>query len=254
MEGCNSDTDRIQKMNEAEAQRMNESKGNLADFDCPKCKNRGFIAEVRGPYVVTAECDCMVYRRNITRLKNSGLQDVVSRYTFENYKASDPWQKATKEIALRFVENAQGWFYIGGQVGSGKTHICTAITGNLIRQSKDTIYMPWVEVVTKLKSIKTDEEYSNVIERYKTVEVLYIDDFLKTRTGEKPTTADLNISFELLNYRYNNPKLITVISSERQINDVLDFDEATGSRIKERCGDYVVGFDRDINKNYRLRG
>lgn len=253
-EGYSSDRDRIQKMNESEARKMNEMQGGLTGYDCPKCKNRGFTSEVRGMYVVTVECDCMVYRRNITRLKNSGLQDVVNRYTFENYKASEPWQKATKETAFRFAENAKGWFYIGGQIGSGKTHICTAITGSLIRQSKDTMYMPWVEVVTRLKAIKNDEEYSGVIEKYKTVEVLYIDDFLKTRTGDMPTSADLNISFELLNYRYNNPSFITIISSERQINDILNLDEAIGSRIKERCGNCVIGFDEDIDKNYRLRG
>ena len=69
---------------------------------------------------------------------------------------------------------------------------------------------------------------------WKTVEVLYIDDLFKTEQGRNPTTADVNIAFEILNYRYRNPELITIISSERTIQDIVKIDEAVGSRIFEK--------------------
>jgi DNA replication protein DnaC len=91
------------------------------------------------------------------------------------------------------------------------------------------------------------------MQEYKNVKVLYIDDFYKTDSENKPTQADKNIAFELLNFRYNNPDSITIISSELQIRDLLAIDEAVGSRIYERSKDYQINIAPDINKNYRLR-
>lgn len=115
--------------------------------------------------------------------------------------------------------------------------------------------MRWPDDTARLKAVKNnDEEYGPMIDRFKTVDVLYIDDFFKTEKGKRPTTADINIAFELLNYRYNNRNLITIISSEKTIGELLDIDEGTGSRIKQRCADNYSEVKEDINRNYRLRG
>jgi DNA replication protein DnaC len=83
--------------------------------------------------------------------------------------------------------------------------------------------------------------------------VLYIDDFFKTESGKLPTTAEINIAFEILNFRYNNPDLVTIISSEKGMSELLEIDEATGSRIFERSKDYSISIAKDKNKNYRLK-
>ena len=82
--------------------------------------------------------------------------------------------------------------------------------------------------------------------------MLYIDDFFKTERGKSPTSGDINIAFELLNYRYINGQLITIISCERDVDEVMRIDEAVGSRIYERTRGNCVCIDSKPGRNYRL--
>ena len=87
-------------------------------------------------------------------------------------------------------------------------------------------------------------------------QVLYIDDLFKIGKGQdgrkqRPTSADVNLAFEILNYRYNKPTCITIISSELYAEDILDIDEAIGSRIYERAK--IVNISNDRAKNQRIK-
>lgn len=232
----------------------NSVPGNLTGYDCHLCGNRGYIAKIADHYVVQERCTCMAIRENIWRIERSGLADVINDYTFEKYLAVEPWQDKIKKQAQEFLNEAQGWFFIGGQVGCGKTHICTAIARGLMEQGNQAIYMLWRDEATSLKAIRmNEEEYNKAINRLKAIRVLYIDDFFKTEKGKQPTEADINIAFELLNYRYNKKDSITILSSERSHREILSIDEAIGSRIIERCGKYLITIGEDIKKNYRLK-
>lgn len=137
----------------------------------------------------------------------------------------------------------------------GKTHICTAIAGHYIESGKDCRYMLWRDDAVKLKQLVNDyTEYQNLIEEYKQVDVLYIDDLFKSQKGAEPTRADINIAFELLNNRLMDKSKITVISSEFPIREALQFDEATIGRVYQQAGVYKISIDKDMSKNYRLRG
>jgi DNA replication protein DnaC len=192
-------------------------------------------------------------------LKASGLENVLKDYRFDNYVAKEPWQQGVIDKAKKFVnDEGNHWFFMGGQSGCGKTHLCTAVCREFLLKGKSVQYMLWRDDVTKLKSAVTDsEEYGKLIDRYKNADVLYIDDLFKTGKVDsgfqKPTAADINVAFEILNYRYNNPALITIISSELTEDELLDIDEATGGRIYERAKKaFSIGQDR--KKNYRIKG
>ncbi len=205
--------------------------------------------------MVNVECSCMTTRRNLQRIKNSGLTDTLLRCTFDTYIAKEEWQRYIKKKATEYINSPKEWFFIGGQVGCGKTHICTAITNHFLKNGISSIYVIWREAVTKLKAnIMSAEEYGKLINPLKTIDVLYIDDFFKVEQGTKPTTADINIAFELLNYRYNNSKLLTIISSEKTVGEIIKIDEAVGSRIKEKSKNFAINIGKDISKNYRLKG
>ena len=77
----------------------------------------------------------------------------------------------------------------------------------------------------------------------------YIDDFLRS-PGGMPSSADLGIAYELLNYRYNN-NLITIISSEYTVEKIYEFDSAIAGRITEMCGEYILAVHYDKAKNMR---
>lgn len=240
----------------------NDSDGTLDDgYNCPICKNKGYIAYVKNQggyfYEYQKECTCQTVRREVRRLKFSGLQNPES-YSFDNYQVTDRWQGYVKERAEAYIkESGEAWFFIGGQSGAGKTHICTAISVAFIKERKRRVhYMLWRDEVTKLKSIVMDnpEEYEDSLNKLKTVDVLYIDDLFKTGRGEPPTKADVNLAFEVLNFRYN-AKLPTIISSEYTLNEIIDIDEAIGGRISERTEkNYLLSIGKDRKKNYRLRG
>lgn len=239
---------------------FNDSVGNLNELDgldCKRCKNKGFIARVdENGYEVTNLCRCQRTRETLLRAKRSGLGDILKDMTFDKFVASDDWQIANKAKAQAFCkDDAAGWFYIGGQVGAGKTHLCTAICGHYIKAGKDVQYMLWCEESKRLKALVTENaEYQATIKKYKDADVLYIDDFLKTKKGETPTQADINLAFEIINSRFMRGDLITVISSEKTLSELLYYDEATMSRIYQRTGEYKINIEHDTSRNYRLRG
>lgn len=230
-------------------------------YDCKLCKNKGYtmklITDGRGYNQAAVQCRCMRTRSAINRMNRSGLKDVIRDLTFDKFEAKSEWQKVVKDAAMDYVKNSKGWFYIGGQPGCGKTHLCTAISREFLLSGKDLRYMQWREDVQTLKGLTgTQEQRAELMERLKKAEVLYIDDFFKTGRNQdgseqRPTGADVNVAFELLNYRYNNPKSLTIISSELTAADVLEIDEAVGSRIYEKSKPLQIA--RDQKKNYRIK-
>lgn len=243
---------------------LNNTVGNRNEedgYDCPICKNKGYIVKLvenEGSFSqAVADCKCIPIRNSIMRMKRSGLKDIIKDYTFDKFLDTEPWQKAIKQAAVEYSKNPEGWFFLGGQSGAGKTHLCTAICREFLLGGKRVIYMLWRDEIVKLKAmVNESEEYRDLIDKYKTAEVLYIDDLFKTgkdkdNSVQKPTAADVNVAFEIINYRYNNPSMITIISSECTEDELLDIDEAVGGRIYERSKAFSIGKSRD--RNYRMR-
>lgn len=236
---------------------LNNAEGYLTDYDCPECKNRGYIYYLDdNDMECCRECKCMKVRRIRARAKKSGLGEALKKYTFDKYKREKPWQIDVYDKARDFVKEKTNCFFIGGAVGAGKSHICTAISGCLIKQGYEVQFVVWNDAVTELKQLAYDypDEYNSYLERLKTVDVLYIDDFFKTT----PTTADIDKAFQIINYRYNmmnvgsKKKLITIISSEKNIDDLERIDKAIASRLYEMASEkYVLAIDEGDDRNMR---
>lgn len=78
--------------------------------------------------------------------------------------------------------------------------------------------MSWKEDAAQLKAMLNSDGYKPLCDRYKRAEVLFLDDFLKTRreangTYRLPTDGDMNLAFEIIKHRDEN-NLVTVITSE----------------------------------------
>lgn len=218
-------------------------------FDCPECRNRGYRYDVRNGHLTQYPCDCWKPRRSIRRMKQSGLEGVISRYTFKKYLPDSEWQQQIKTAAQEFARSASPWwFFIGGQSGCGKTHICTAICREML-MTKEVRYMLWEAESKALKSVINDPEYLTKIDQLKNIDVLYIDDFFGRGM---PSEADIRLAREILNHRYVNGKT-TIISSEWHATEINDLDAAIGGRIVEMCGRYCFNVRRDSTKNYRLK-
>lgn len=234
----------------------NEQPGDLKGYDCAICRNKGYAVRVdEKGYRIATPCKCMTIRNNERRIEQSGLSDLLSRYTFEAWQSEEEWQSEVLNGAKRFAANPQGWFSVCGKPGTGKTHICTAICGELMKRGYDVRYMLWRDAATTLKANSLDDAaaYSREIEPLKKVKVLYIDDFLKTGNKQPPTVMDVNLAFEIINARYNTDGLITIISSERTLDDLMRIDEATASRIYERTKQHRNHYNLAGKGNWRMK-
>lgn len=239
---------------------INATEGSLKGWNCTACKNRGYIAVVDddGESFHTRVCrDCSTKRACVLKMEKSGLRNVITNYTFEKFVVSEEWQKKIKDAAEAYA-NAPGgsWFALFGQSGIGKTHLCTAICRKFLLDNHQVVYMPWRSDIEVIKAYENEDRESKLSD-VKNAEVLYIDDFLKTgaaRDGTtRPTGLEVSIAYEIVNHRYIN-RLKTLFSSEFTLAEIANIDEAIGGRIAEMCSGNALSVNRDMKKNYRMRG
>ncbi|MFI3329069.1 MAG: ATP-binding protein [bacterium] len=241
----------------------NEQVGELGYYDCKECLNKGhiFYGELDYRNILQTKiktCKCITTRKIYTTLEKSGIEkSLFEKSTIGNFKATEEWQVMIKESVEKFIggEYEKEWFVISGGSGSGKTHLCTAIFQHLIMQGKDAKYMLWKEEITKLKQMKksshTDNiaKYENELARLTSVEVLYIDDFLKLM-NDYSKNEDLDLAFEILNKRYSK-NLTTIISTEFMKSEIFEFDNAVCGRINEKA--IWQQIKNETNRNYRMK-
>lgn len=241
------------------ADSYNQKDGDLTGLDCPKCRNKGYIAIPRPGDDKPAfqECSCMKARRAIGKMEKSGLKNVIKELTFEKYAVTQPWQAPAKAKAMDYAKAPEGWLLYCGQPGSGKTHLCTAVCRQRLLEGDAVVYMSWREEISQLKALAQDsQERSKRMEDLKNAQILYMDDLFKTgRSADgssNPTVADCNLTFEILNYRYVNQKP-TILSTEKTPEELLTIDEGIGSRILEQAEGHTVHIQHNPRRNYRLR-
>ena len=202
-------------------------------------------------------CECRQIRIAENKLKASGVSEEFRNMRFENfhYESSLETMEAYA-TARRYSKNFQeikksrrNSIMLMGQVGSGKTHLAMAIANMLLDNSIGVIYMPYRSSITNLKQSITDEEnYQREINMYKNAEVLLIDDLFKGRITE----SDINIIYEIIDYRYFK-NLPIIVTTEKDIDELINIDEAIGSRLYEMSKSYIVTM-KGQKLNYRIYG
>jgi DNA replication protein DnaC len=243
--------------NHENLQKLKEREFKQTSYKCSKCCDTGWILipqEDRQPLAVTCEC------RKIEKLKSewkySGINVEQSKYTFSNFEVWNEASRRIKDTAGAYCtdfddirDKRRNSLLVCGQVGSGKSHISIAVALNFLKQNIRVVYMPYRDTITEIKQNMIDQEYyKKAISKYQLCEVLLIDDLFKGKIND----SDINVMFEIINYRYLN-FLPIVVSSEFSIDKLLNFDEGVGSRIYEMAKDYVVEIEQDIRNNYRLK-
>lgn len=240
------------EMAQIKADIYNGTVGSLTGVDCPICRNKGNVMRVlENGSLVSAECECMAQRRSLKAIEKSGLGDLLERYTLDTWQTPKDWQEQMKWAVEQYAEKPEGWFYIAGRPGTGKTHLCTALCALLMQKNMEVRYLVWRDFSVQAKACVTDQEkYAKMLKPYREAQVLYVDDLFKSGRGKNPTEGDINLAFELLNDRYNDHRKVTVISSELPVTQLLEIDEGLGSRIYERTKAHY--YDLTGMENWRL--
>lgn len=207
-------------------------------------------------YTVYKHCRCSEMAKVEKIWRDSGISFNDIDKSFNNFQA---WNKDIlnmKEMALnyymRFEEirgDRSNSIMFCGNSGCGKTHLSLALSNKLLKDKNiAVVYMPYRDIITSLKQNMIDEEYyKKTLGKYQRAEVLMIDDMCKGKVND----TDKNIMFELINYRYLN-HLPMIISTEKMVGGLLEFDEAIGSRLYEMCKGYITEINGTQN-NFRLR-
>lgn len=241
---------------------MNAQPGHLNDtdgYDCKKCLNRGDIwiaTKYMGRWQESVRrCECWKVRASINRMRRSGLEN--SLHKLKDFEVTEDWQKNMLDTATAYInaDHSNGeTLFLGGAVGCGKTFIGSAVCRELLHRGHEVIYMPWVNEAQRLKALSNDETLADEIATYSRAEYLYIDDIFKPLPGQTaPTSADVRLAYDIINYRYIN-KLPMILSCEKYIMELIELDEATISRVYELAKGFIVNVSRAPGRNYRIKG
>lgn len=245
-----------------QAQAGNTPTFSMKPHKCEACADTGWVRFEKDGYTFVRECECVKARAAEALLRKSGLSAVLEQQTFDTFETRYDYQDDIKRTAKRYVSEMfsipkdaprKPWLYIGGNPGCGKTHICTAVCGELLKANIEVVYMQWLDEARRLKAYINEPDFETLVEKYIDCAVLYIDDLFKQTFRGSPilTDADVKMAFTIFNARYlqNKP---TIISSEWSLESLLDADEGVFSRVYERCKGFTISIPRDVKYNYRL--
>ena len=215
-----------------------------ARIPCDKCHGKGYYYIPDTDWWKRVECGCMKARRALRYVEGLGLLKDVQRCNFDTYVPYDEPTTKMKEAAQNFRE---GWLYLGGQSGSGKTHLAYSIFGKMVKKQKAPQWMQWIQESQELKMMIGEDEdgYNKEVSRLMNAEILFIDDFFNI----EPTQADIRLARTIIDNRYSND-LMTIITSELTLAELNDYDDAIAGRIAEKATVFQISGN---NHNYRMR-
>lgn len=168
-------------------------------------------------------------QRKINKLiKDSGIRGRFLNRTFEHFEVNEENRRAY-EAAKRYADNFRGMLpkkgpdgivdppeiecnglFITGSYGTGKTHLVTAISNQLIREGIPVICMTMIDLLARIKQTfdRSDEATeAEIMKIYEEVPLLVIDDI----GSEQPSEWGSTKIFAIINARYEAymPTIVT---------------------------------------------
>lgn len=233
----------------------------LREYKCDKCDGSGWISVPKGDTTVARRCGCLAVKQSVWNIEHSGLADQIDEQTFAAFQTKQQWQEVIKSGAQQYAKSilngGKEWMMICGQVGSGKTHLATAVMGELMLRGKRALYVTWRDVARELKTHQFDEDdFDAAMSRLIKPDILYIDDFFKggkvlADGSIQITDGDKNFAYDIINGRYIRDKA-TIITCEKTCAEIMAIDEAIGSRIYQKTKTFYLEISKDAKKNVRF--
>lgn len=209
--------------------------------------------------------------------EDSVPKTMLERMTFDNFDpngapTANRDEQASLSLALdaakRFAADPEGWLYLHGVVGVGKTHLAVAVAAHAASIGIRPTFWRLPDLLDKLRhsfSNRSDDSFYEIFESVKNSELLILDDF------GPPTMTDWTLEklYQLVCHRHDR-LLPTVTTSpyviwnpermegyyERQQADYRNLqDKLLWESIKSRLQDSSVVTERLMSApDYRNRG
>ncbi|MCL1975007.1 MAG: ATP-binding protein [Firmicutes bacterium] len=239
-------------------------------YTCPVCRDNGWFITEQG----ATPCKCKNASRSINRRRAAGLKPAMDDmvladfdlryYSVERQIKPGCSYRQTAEKALRaariFVtaclkgECERGLYY-EGNLGSGKTFLAAAITGELLNKGLAARFIVVPEFLEQLRhSYRSlddgDYDEKELMNGVMSAPVLVLDD-LGAHNSSSWTIGKI---YTLLNNRLNNKLPCIITSNLKPAALAEELGPRAASRIKEMCDRYILLTDEDIRTSRERAG
>lgn len=222
---------------------IEEEKTSIGDPSCLHCKGTGFVRlDVpfgHSDFGRLHPCECQrhdVIQIVRNRLFNLSNLDALSHLTFENFNQKGNKNTTSEQIkslvsafekCRLFSQKLEGWLFLQGGYGCGKTHLAAAIANFSVSMGVPTLFITVPDLLDTLRFAYNNPEttFEEKFNEIRNANLLVLDDF-----GTQNATAWAQEKlFQILNYRYINHLPIVITTN-------LALDSIEG-RIRSRLQD-----------------
>lgn len=195
-------------------------------WECPKCQDTG--------YVGTEKCQCLVQAEIDTLYHRSGLPAALLEETFDRFDATlypeevRDHMLGVRDACLGFADRVSrglstDGLLILGDVGRGKTFLCSAVANRILQAGRTCIYLTFANLLDLIRKARFEDSAEGRLnlDLLETVDLLILDDL----GAEKPSDFVMQELFKIVNGRVN-ARLPMVISTNlflKELEETYDF-------------------------------
>jgi DNA replication protein DnaC len=177
-----------------------------------------------------AECSCAAVHKVNRMFSWAAVPEQYAPGGFESFEKEV--QPRAYAVAKKWLECQEDWLYYSGGVGTGKTHLVTAIVRELRKQAVPSVIVSVPNMLDLLRPKQSGE--TKHFKQILTVKVLALDDIGAQRNSDWVTEQ----MFKLIDYRSMH-KLATIMTSNETL-DSLSSSAPGWSRIADRIAEHAV--------------